>query len=622
MSYYKLSEEDTKRIEITPSITAKGWDNRTQIRQEFSFTKGRIMVRGKEIKRGEPKRADYVLFYKPNLPLAIVEAKSGYKTVSAGIQQGIDYAQTLNIPFVYSSNGQVFYEHNLLTGEEREISLADFPTPNELWNRYKQNQNINEEQENKIFAPYYDDGSGRSPRYYQRIAINKTIEAIAKGQNRILLVMATGTGKTYTAFQIIWRLWKSKQKKRILFLADRNILVDQTKNQDFAPFGKAMTKITNRRIDKSYEIYLSLYQAVTGTDEEKNIYKEFSPDFFDLIVVDECHRGSAAEDSAWHDILTYFSSATQIGMTATPKEETNISTSTYFGEPLYTYSLKQGIDDGFLAPYKVLKIGLDKDLMGWRPELGKTDKFGNEIEDKNNKEIDIKTIPYNYDESYKFQKADNVPYFWMEIPFNHEGAIFKKNIFNKVKFGNIKVYGPCADLKFEMDLILNDFKYSYIPYNFLCFRLGGASSVENKNFYNILKYFYGKFYPLKVKKEEYDKLRQNPTPLFVYSLKNYLTSLNLKNFDYKKCFDFLDLMLEKQNQWKNSNVWKEVKVKSSQITAKLFSILPLLKIKDKNNIKYYKLFDFLPLLKVKTNVNGTKEYKLFNFLPIMKIKKK
>lgn len=392
MAYNKLSEEDTKRIEITPSIIAKGWDNKAQIRQEFSFTKGRIMVRGKEIKRGEPKRADYVLFYKPNLPLAIVEAKSGYKTISAGIQQGIDYAQTLNIPFVYSSNGQGFYEHNLLTGEEREISLADFPTPNELWNRYKQNQNINEEQENKIFAPYYDDGSGRSPRYYQRIAINKTIEAIAKGQNRILLVMATGTGKTYTAFQIIWRLWKSKQKKRILFLADRNILVDQTKNQDFAPFGKAMTKITNRKIDKSYEIYLSLYQAVTGTDEEKNIYKEFSPDFFDLIVVDECHRGSAAEDSAWHDILTYFSSATQIGMTATPKEETNISTSTYFGEPLYTYSLKQGIDDGFLAPYKVLKIGLDKDLMGWRPELGKTDKFGNEIEDKQYQQSDYDRI--------------------------------------------------------------------------------------------------------------------------------------------------------------------------------------------------------------------------------------
>ena len=382
MSYYKLSEEDTKRIEITPTIVEKGWDNKTQIRQEFSFTKGRIMVRGKEVKRGEPKRADYVLFYKPNLPLAIVEAKSEYKTVSAGIQQGIDYAQTLNIPFVYSSNGKGFYEHDLLTGSEREIGLNEFPSPTELWRRYKNAQNITDEQEDKIFAPYYDDGSGRSPRYYQRIAINRTVEAIAKGQNRILLVMATGTGKTYTAFQIIWRLWKSKQKKRILFLADRNILVDQTKNQDFAPFGKAMTKITNRTIDKSYEIYLSLYQAVTGTEEEKNIYKQFSKDFFDLIIVDECHRGSAAEDSAWHGILTYFDSATQIGMTATPKEEYNISTSTYFGEPLYTYSLKQGIEDGFLAPYKVLKIGLNRDLMGWRPELGKLDKYGNEIEDK------------------------------------------------------------------------------------------------------------------------------------------------------------------------------------------------------------------------------------------------
>ena len=389
MSYYKLSEEDTKRIEITPTIVEKGWDNKTQIRQEFSFTKGRIMVRGKEVKRGEPKRADYVLFYKPNLPLAIVEAKSGYKTISAGIQQGIDYAQTLNIPFVYSSNGKGFYEHDLLTGAEREIGLDEFPSPTELWRRYKKAQNITDEQENKIFAPYYDDGSGRSPRYYQRIAINRTIEAIAKGQNRILLVMATGTGKTYTAFQIIWRLWKSKQKKRILFLADRNILVDQTKNQDFAPFGKAMTKITNRTIDKSYEIYLSLYQAVTGTEEEKNIYKQFSKDFFDLIVVDECHRGSAAEDSAWHDILTYFDSATQIGMTATPKEEYNISTSTYFGEPLYTYSLKQGIEDGFLAPYKVLKIGLNRDLMGWRPELGKLDKYGNEIEDKQYTQADF-----------------------------------------------------------------------------------------------------------------------------------------------------------------------------------------------------------------------------------------
>lgn len=378
----QMSEEDTKRIEITPAIVASGWDNKAQIRQELFFTKGRIMVRGKEVKRGKPKRADYVLFYKPNIPLAIIEAKSCYKSVEAGIQQAIDYAETLNIPFAYSSNGKEFLEHDFLTGTEKKIPMDALPSPEELWARYKENQALNTRQEATIFSEYYDDGSGRSPRYYQRIAVNKTVEAIAKGQNRVLLVMATGTGKTYTAFQIIWRLWKSGLKKRILFLADRNILVDQTKNQDFAPFGKAMTKITNRKIDKSYEIYLSLYQAVTGTEEEKNAYKEFSPDFFDLIVVDECHRGSAAEDSAWHDILTYFQSATQIGMTATPKESTNISTSTYFGEPLYTYSLKQGIEDGFLAPYKVLKIGLNRDLMGWRPELGKLDKYDNEIEDK------------------------------------------------------------------------------------------------------------------------------------------------------------------------------------------------------------------------------------------------
>lgn len=275
MIYHKLSEEDTKRIEITPAIVARGWDNKLQIRQEMSFTKGRIMVRGKEVKRGEPKRADYVLFYKPNLPLAIVEAKSCYKSVGAGIQQGIDYAQTLSIPFVYSANGKGFYEHDLLTGKEREIDNDAFPTPDELWERYRRTRGITKEQEGKILSEYYDDGSGRSPRYYQRIAINKTIEAITQGQSRILLVMATGTGKTYTAFQIIWRLWKSKQKKRILFLADRNILVDQTKNQDFAPFSNAMTKITNRKIDKSYEIYLSLYQAVTGTEEEKIFISNF-----------------------------------------------------------------------------------------------------------------------------------------------------------------------------------------------------------------------------------------------------------------------------------------------------------------------------------------------------------
>lgn len=376
----KLTEEDIKRIEITPAIVAKDWDNASQIKMEYAFTKGRIMVRGKEVKKGEKKKADYLLFYKPNLPLAIVEAKSCYKTLQAGIQQGIDYATTLDVPFVYSSNGSGFYEHDRLTGQEREIALEEFPTPDELWFRYCAAKGLDNDKASKILIPYYV-SDGREPRYYQRNAINKTIEAISNGQKRILLVMATGTGKTYTAFQIIERFRKFGQNKRILFLADRNILVDQTKVQDFAPFGNAMTKITNRQVDKSYEIYLSLYQAVTGTEEEKNIYKQFSPDFFDLIVVDECHRGSANEDSAWHDILEYFSSATQIGMTATPRETSDVSTRNYFGEPIYTYSLKEGIDDGFLAPYKVYRIIWDKDL-AWRPELGKLDKYGNEVPDK------------------------------------------------------------------------------------------------------------------------------------------------------------------------------------------------------------------------------------------------
>lgn len=377
----KLTEEDTKRIDITPAIIAKGWDSRAQVRMEYAFTGGRIMVRGNEIRKGKQKKADYLLFLKPNMPLAIVEAKNCYKSVGQGIQQGIEYAQILNVPFVYSSNGACFYEHDCLTGQEREIALGEFPTPTELWERYKVSKGLKPAQEISIMSDYYSDGSGKEPRYYQRNAINKTIEAIAQGQNRILLVMATGTGKTYTAFQIIWRLWKSKQKKRILFLADRNILIDQTKVQDFAPFKGAMTKIENRTADKSYEIYLSLYQAVSGTEEENNIYKQFSKDFFDLIVIDECHRGSAKENSAWREILDYFSSATQIGMTATPKEDKDISTSQYFGKPIYTYSLKEGIEDGFLAPYKVMRIYMDKDL-GWRPELGKLDKYGNEIPDQ------------------------------------------------------------------------------------------------------------------------------------------------------------------------------------------------------------------------------------------------
>jgi type I restriction enzyme R subunit len=301
------------------------------------------------------------------------------------MQQALEYAEVLDLPFAYSSNGDAFLEHDRTgTGNtvERELPLDQFPTPEELWNRYSMARGYTPLQEAVTTQGYYDDGSQKAPRYYQIVAINRTVEAIARGEKRILLVMATGTGKTYTAFQIIWRLWKSGAKKRILFLVDRNILADQTKTNDFKPFGQAMTKITNRTADKAFEIYLALYQAVTGSEEEQNIYTQFSPDFFDLIVVDECHRGSAAADAAWRKVLDYFSSATQIGMTATPKETEEISNIEYFGDPLYTYSLKQGISDGFLAPYKVVRIGLDRDLDGWRPEQGQTDRYGELIEDR------------------------------------------------------------------------------------------------------------------------------------------------------------------------------------------------------------------------------------------------
>ena len=387
MSKKDLSEREICTRYIYPALTQAGWTAQ-QIREEVTFTKGQIMVRGKLHTRGETKRADYILYYKKNLPLAVIEAKDNKHTLGAGMQQALGYAECLQTPFVISTNGDGFLLHDQTglfnSGKvETELSLAQFPQPEVLWNLYEKHHGITTTEAKSIVEyPYYDDGTERAPRYYQTNAINKTLEAIARGQNRVLLVMATGTGKTYTAFQIIWRLWKSGAKKRILFLADRNILVDQTKNNDFKPFGDKMTKITNRSIDKSYEIYLSLYQAVTGNEEEKNIYKQFSPEFFDLIVIDECHRGSAKEDSAWRDILEYFSAATHIGLTATPKETKDTSNITYFGEPVYTYTLKQGIQDGFLAPYKVIRIDIDKDLKGWRPTKGQKDKHGNEIEDR------------------------------------------------------------------------------------------------------------------------------------------------------------------------------------------------------------------------------------------------
>ena len=336
----ELSERDICSKFITPAIKRANWEEK-QIREEVNLTRGRIIVKGSSASRGKPKRADYILSYKPNLPLAVVEAKRNICTVGEGMQQALMYAEMLDIPFAFSSNGDAFLLHDrtgTLGKVEEEISLDKFPSPEFLWRKYCEWKGLDEDRQRIVTQDYFSDRQ-KSLRYYQRIAINRTIEAIAKGQDRILLVMATGTGKTLTAFQIIWRLWKAGVKKRILFLADRNILVDQTKINDFKHFGKAMTKIKNREAEKSYEIYLSLYQAVSGTEEEKNIYKQFSPDFFDLVIVDECHRGSAAEDSAWREILEYFSSATQIGLTATPKETKDVSNIHYFGEPIYTYSL-------------------------------------------------------------------------------------------------------------------------------------------------------------------------------------------------------------------------------------------------------------------------------------------
>ncbi len=393
MNKKKLTERDICSKYITPALINAGWDLHLQIREEFSLTKGRVIVRGQLHTRGKNKRADYVLFYKPGIPIAIIEAKDNNHTISSGMQQGLNYGEMINVPFVFSSNGDGFLFHNSIAKDskiEKEIALEEFPSPETLWNMWCDEKKITPEQEAIITEDYYSDGSNKTPRYYQLLAINKTIEAVAKGDNRILLVMATGTGKTYTAFQIIWRLWKSKTKKRILFLADRNILVDQTMTNDFKPFGSTMTKISKRQANKSYEIYLSLYQAVTGTEEEQNIYKQFSPEFFDLIVIDECHRGSAAEDSNWRKILDYFSAATQIGLTATPKETKDVSNIDYFGEPIYTYSLRQGIDDGFLAPYKVVRIDIDKDVTGWRPDRNMIDRYGNVIEDRiyNQKDFD------------------------------------------------------------------------------------------------------------------------------------------------------------------------------------------------------------------------------------------
>jgi type I restriction enzyme, R subunit len=415
----RLSERDICTKFIMPAIKRAGWDEMSQIREEVSFSKGRIIVRGKLVTRGQAKRADYILYYKPNIPIAVVEAKDNTHSVGDGVQKALEYAEILAIPFVFSSNGGGFVFHDRTsTSTEREatLSLDDFPTPAALWARYRTWKGLTPQAERIVLQDYHDDGSGKQPRYYQVNAINAAVEAIAQGRDRVLLVMATGTGKTYTAFQIIWRLWKAGRKKRILFLADRNVLVDQTMVNDFRPFGTAMAKLSTRsktieredgstvelalaldkkrRINPAYEIYLGLYQAITGPEDKQKLYRELSPGFFDLIVVDECHRGSAAEDSAWREILEHFSSATQIGLTATPRETEYVSNIDYFGEPLYSYSLKQGIRDGFLAPYKVVKVHIDRDVEGYRPESGTVDREGDEVEDRiyNQKDFDREIV--------------------------------------------------------------------------------------------------------------------------------------------------------------------------------------------------------------------------------------
>lgn len=418
MSKKNLSERDICSKYITPALQKAGWDLQKQILEEVFFTDGKIYVRGKLTARGERKRADYILYFQDN-PIAIIEAKDNKHSIRSGIQQALGYATILDIPSVFSSNGDGFLYHDRTVNNENietELSLDEFPSPEKLWSKYKKYKGIVTEEGEKIaLQKYFSDGSGRKPRYYQQNAINRTVEAIANDQNRILLVMATGTGKTYTAFQIIYRLWKSRTKKRILFLADRTALIDQTRKGDFKHFKDKMTIIKKKVVsdsngkdelvsnkkrgidtsDKAYEVFLGLYQGLTNNEPGiEDAYKDFSPDFFDLIIIDECHRGSANEDSSWREILTYFKSATHVGLTATPRETNETSNTEYFGDPVYTYSLKQGIDDGFLAPYKVIRVALNVDSEGYRPQQGKTDKEGNLIEDRiyNRRDFDKKLV--------------------------------------------------------------------------------------------------------------------------------------------------------------------------------------------------------------------------------------
>ena len=386
VSKKKLTEQEIRTLFITPALTKKGWEVNKNMREEYYFTDGRIHIAGKKHSKAEGKKADYLLLHNGK-PLAVVEAKDNTHSVGSGMQQAMNYAQILDLKFAYSGNGDAFLEHDFTTGTETEIKLEDFPTEEQLYNRYLAAKQYKDDERKIIEAPFYYDDFSHEPRYYQRIAIDRTVEAIARGRQRVLLVMATGTGKTFTAFQIIHVLHKSGAKKKILYLADRNILIDQTMTQDFKPFKKFMTKITSvgegvDKIDTSYEVYMALYHQLVGNEGEKDPFTEVKQDFFDLIIVDECHRGSARDDSAWRKVLEYFHTATQIGMTATPKAQEGANNLDYFGEPVYTYSLLQGINDGFLAPYRVTADFINIDLQGWTPEEGEKDLLGKEIEQR------------------------------------------------------------------------------------------------------------------------------------------------------------------------------------------------------------------------------------------------
>jgi type I restriction enzyme R subunit len=456
-----LSESDICDRYISPAVQASGWATH-RWRREFDFTDGRIIVRGKLVARGKRKRADYLLFYKPNLPIALIEAKDNNHSVGAGMQQALGYASILDVPFAFSSNGDGFLFHDrtgMFPTVEQHLSLDEFPSPETLWAYYRRWRDLESVDEALVTSPNYPDVEGKIPRYYQQLAINRTIEAVSRGQRRLLLAMATGTGKTYTAFQIIWRLWKNGKVKRVLFLADRNILVDQAKINDFAPFGDVMAKLDRSLVDKdsgqintSFQIYLTLYQAIMGNETNEPIYDKFPRDFFDLVVIDECHRGSADADSVWREILDYFDSAIQLGLTATPKETKYVSNIDYFGEPIYSYSLKQGIDDGFLAPFKVVRIALDYDVFGWRPEAGEVDDQGEEIEDRlyNQTDIDVNIVFTDRDRVV----ARRISSFLHETDPMNKTIVFCQNINHAERMRQALVNDPA-----NRDLVQQDNRY-------------------------------------------------------------------------------------------------------------------------------------------------------------------